>query len=129
MPAAKNSSNTASSLLSSPSSLPSPPSLPSPEALLDALVNARQRKIAAQNDEESLLDQLDQLVEAGEIDLTDPLSWNDWTISQRTRKTYRYPAHITEQRDALKAAEKLTVALGEAEVVITSFWEVRQPKP
>ena len=97
--------------------------------MLDALVHARQRKIAAQNDEEALLDQLDQLVEAGQLDLTDPLTWNDWTISQRSKKTYRYPAHITEQREALKAAEKLAVALGEAEVVITSFWEVRQPKP
>lgn len=98
------------------------------EVILDDLTDARALKIAAQNREESCLDELAALVETGELTTDEPLSWNDWTISQRTRKTYRYPAHVTEQREALKASEKLAIALGEAEVVITSFWEVRQPK-
>ena len=98
------------------------------EVILDDLTNARAQKIAAQSREESCLDELAALVEAGELETKEPLSWNDYTISQRTRKTYRYPTHISEQREALKAAEKLAIALGDAEVVITSFWEVRQPK-
>lgn len=67
-------------------------------------------------------------METGDLEIKEPLSWNDWTISQRSKKSYRYPAHIIEQREALKASERLSVALGEAEVIITSYWEVRQPK-
>ncbi len=98
------------------------------EVILDDLTEARACKIAAQDREERCLDELAALVEAGLLDLKEPLSWNDWTISQRSRKSYCYPDHISEQREALKAAEKLTIALGEAEVVVTSFFEIRQPK-
>jgi hypothetical protein len=43
----------------------------------------------------------------------------------RSRKSYTYPAHILEQREQLKASERLSLALGEATVTIKHFWEVR----
>jgi hypothetical protein len=66
-------------------------------------------------------------VETGQAD--EQIVWNDYKITRRIRKSYAYPEHITEQREAIKAAERLSVALGEATLTTTSFWEVRQPKP
>jgi len=53
------------------------------------------------------------------------MEWNDCKITRRSRKSYTYPDHILDQRQQLKAAEQLAVALGEAEVTIKQFWEVR----
>jgi len=62
-------------------------------------------------------------VEAGQAD--DQLTWNDCKITRRSRKSYTYPQHILEQREQLKASERLSLALGEASVTIKHFWEVR----
>lgn len=62
-------------------------------------------------------------MEEGEID--ERFTWNDFTISRAVRTSYAYPTHISEQRDALKQAEQLSVALGEATVKTTTFWTVR----
>ncbi|NBN87521.1 MAG: hypothetical protein EBV32_00275, partial [Proteobacteria bacterium] len=70
-----------------------------------------------------LLDLLDQLVEAGEAE--EQMEWDDCKITRRSRKSFVYPEHIVEQRQQLKAAEQLSVALGEAEVTIKHFWELR----
>jgi hypothetical protein len=72
---------------------------------------------------------LAQLVEEGQLSLEQPLSWNDWTITQKSRKSYTYPPHILEQRQQLKASERLSVALGEATLTVTTFVELRQPRP
>jgi hypothetical protein len=45
-----------------------------------------------------------------------------------TPTAQRHTLPRPDKREALKAAEKLTIALGEAEVVVTSFFEIRQPK-
>lgn len=127
MPAAKHSSTTACSLPSSPSSLLSSPSPFSLDDLLEELTAITREAKTLEARRQEILDALDQLVEDGEAD--DKLSWNDYTISRRTRTSYVYPDHITEQREQLKASEKLAVALGEAEVKLSTFWEVRQPKP
>ena len=66
-------------------------------------------------------------METGQAD--EQIVWNDYKISRRIRKSYAYPDYIAEQREAVKAAERLSVALGEATLTTTSFWEVRQPKP
>lgn len=100
---------------------------PSPETLLDELTELTVREKALQARRSEILDALDLLVEAGEA--AEEMVWNDFKITRRTRKSYSYPEYITEQREALKASERLSVALGEAEVKLTSFWEVRQPKP
>ncbi len=62
-------------------------------------------------------------MEAGEAE--EQLAWNDCKITRRSRKSYTYPAHILEQREQLKASERLSLALGEATVIIKHFWEVR----
>jgi hypothetical protein len=73
---------------------------------------------------ESLAD-LDALVDAGEVDPTEPLIWDDLKISSSSRKSYVYPEHIIQQQTDLKAAQELAVALGEAETKLTTFWTVR----
>ena len=113
---------------SSPSSGPAPSSLhsstqPSLEPLLDELTSLARREKEIQARRQELLDHLDQLVEAGEAE--DSLSWNDCKITRRSRKSYTYPQHILEQREQLKASERLSLALGEASVTIKHFWEIR----
>ena len=103
--------------------------LSSLEDILERLTRARENKLKPEAIEETCLDELAALVESGQITAEESLTWNDWTISQRRKKSYRYPAHISEQRDALKAAERLSVALGEAEVNTTTFWVLKQQKP
>jgi len=73
---------------------------------------------------EALAD-LDTLVDAGEVDPTEPLIWDDLKISSSTRKSYVYPDYILQQQTDLKAAQELAVALGEAETKLTTFWTVR----
>jgi hypothetical protein len=104
-----------SSLLSS-----TPPSL---DSLLEELTHLAQHEKEIQARRQELLDLLDQLVEAGEAE--ESLSWNDCKITRRTRKSYTYPPHILEQREQLKASERLSLALGEASVTIKHFWEIR----
>ncbi|MFZ9558699.1 MAG: hypothetical protein ACO27M_02620 [Vulcanococcus sp.] len=98
-------------------------SLPSLEPLLEELTNLAISEKAIQARRQELLDALDQLVEAGEAE--EQLTWNDCKITRRSRKSYTYPAHILEQREQLKASERLSLALGEATVTIKHFWEVR----
>ena len=124
---AKKPSNTASSLPSSPSSLPLPPLLLSLDTILEELTSLARDAKALEARRQTLLDALDQLVEDGTAE--QQLSWNDFTITRRTRNSYTYPADILKQREALKEAERISVALGEATLKTTTFWEVRQPKP
>lgn len=126
MPAVNKSLNTVSSLPSSQPSLPSQSLLPSLDSLLDELtaLTASAKEIEARRQE--LLDALDQLVQKGEAE--EALDWNDFKITRRSRSSYTYPQSITDQREQLKAAEKLAIALGEATQKITTFWEIRQPK-
>ena len=114
--------------ISSASSGPASSSLPSSaqpslEALLEELTSLAKREKEIQARRQELLDLLDQLVEAGEAE--DTLSWNDCKITRRSRKSYSYPPHILEQREQLKASERLSLALGEASVTIKHFWEIR----
>jgi hypothetical protein len=104
------------------SSLPSS-SLPSLEPLLEELTSLAASEKAIQARRQELLDLLDQLVEAGEAE--EQLTWNDCKITRRTRKSYTYPDYITEQREQLKASERLSLALGEASITLKHFWEVR----
>jgi hypothetical protein len=114
--------------ISSPSSGPASSSQPSStppslEPLLEELTNLAISEKAIQARRQELLDALDQLVEAGEAE--EQLAWNDCKITRRARKSVTYPAHILEQREQLKASERLSLALGEATVTIKHFWEVR----
>jgi hypothetical protein len=112
----------------SPSSGPALSSLlsstqPSLEPLLEELTSLARREKEIQARRQELLDLLDQLVETGEAE--ESLSWNDCKITRRSRKSITYPQHILEQREQLKASERLSLALGEASVTIKHFWEIR----
>ena len=114
--------------ISSASSGPASSSLlsstqPSLDPLLEELTHLARREKEIQARRQELLDLLDQLVEAGEAD--EQMVWNDCKITRRSRKSYTYPQHILEQREQLKASERLSLALGEASVTIKHFWEIR----
>jgi hypothetical protein len=103
----------------------SPSSLPTLDDVLERIALAK--TIAKEGDKllkEAMAD-LDALVDAGEVDPTEPLIWDDIKISSSTRKSYVYPDHILQQQTDLKAAQELAVALGEAETKLTTFWTVR----
>ncbi len=74
---------------------------------------------------QAALADLDTLVDAGEVNPDEPLLWNDYKLTSASRKSYAYPEHIIQQQTALKAAQELAVALGEAETKLTTFWTVR----
>jgi hypothetical protein len=119
-PAPATTSTSSSSLLPS-----SPSSLPTLDDVLERIALAK--TIAKEGDKllkEAMAD-LDALVDAGEVDPTEPLIWDDLKISSSTRKSYVYPDHILRQQTDLKAAQELAVALGEAETKLTTFWTVR----
>jgi len=103
----------------------SPSSLPTLDDVLERIALAK--SIAKEGEKilkEAMAD-LDALVDAGEVDPTEPLIWDDLKISSSTRKSYTYPDHILQQQTDLKAAQELAVALGEAETKLTTFWTVR----
>ena len=74
---------------------------------------------------QAALADLDTLVDAGEVNPDEPLLWNDFKLTSASRKSYTYPEHIIQQQTALKAAQELAVALGEAETKLTTYWTIR----
>lgn len=99
---------------------------PSLDSLLEELTHLTRREKEIQARRQELLDHLDQLVETGEAE--ESLTWNDCKISRRSRKSYTYPAHILEQREQLKASERLSLALGEATVKLTTYWTISEAR-
>ena len=99
---------------------------PSLEPLLEELTHLARREKEIQARRQELLDLLDQLVEAGEAE--ESLAWNDCKITRRSRKSYTYPAHILELREQLKASERLSLALGEATVKLTTYWTISEAR-
>ena len=97
---------------------------PSLEDTLNHLTTIDAQIRSLQQDRERCLDQLDQMVEAGEAE--PKLVWNDYKITRRTKKSYTYPAELIAQREALKSAEQLSVALGEATLKESTYWELRK---
>jgi hypothetical protein len=106
-------------------SSPSLSTLPSLEDTLNELTALARSEKTLQARRQELLDLLDQLVEAGEAE--EKMEWNDYKINRRSKKSYIYPESILEQREQLKSAERLSVAMGEAEIKISTYWEVRLP--
>jgi hypothetical protein len=119
----------ASTPATSPSSSFSLPSLPSSSPTLDDTLERITTAKAAIKEWESTLQQaltdLDSLVDAGEVNPDEPLTWNDFKLTSATRKSYTYPEHIQQQQAALKQAQELAVALGEAEAKLTTYWTIR----
>ena len=96
---------------------------PSLESQLDRYIELKRLEKEIQAELAEITGALDLLVEAGEA--AEEMEWNGYKITRRIRKSYVYPDYITKQRDQLKAAEKLSVALGEAKVKLTRFYEAR----
>jgi hypothetical protein len=94
------------------------------DATLDELTAIAASEKTLQARRQELLDALDQLVEAGQAE--EQMAWNDCKITRRIRKSYDYPEQIIQQRAAVKEAERLSVALGEATLKTSTFWEVRR---
>ena len=94
----------------------------------DTLERITAAKLAIKSWESSLqeaLADLDALVDAGEVNPDEPITYNDFKLTSSTRKSYTYPQHIQDQQAALKSAQELAVALGEAETKLTTFWTIR----
>ena len=117
---------TASPLSGPASSLQHSSTPPSLDSLLEELTLLAKREKEIQARRQELLDLLDQLVEAGEAE--ESLTWNDCKIARRTRKSYTYPAHILELREQLKASERLSLALGEATIKLTTYWTISEAR-
>jgi len=73
------------------SSLPSS-TQPSLDAKLETIIAINREIKALESKKQQELDELDQLVEAGQAE--ESLAWNDCKITRRSRKVVTYPAHI-----------------------------------
>ena len=98
-------------------------SLPSLDAIIEELITLQQDAKAIEARRKSLSQALDQLVEEGAAE--EQIAYGTYKLTRRERRSYTYPDYITEERDQLRAREQLSVALGEATLSVTTFWELR----
>jgi len=95
---------------------------------LNALIEVRQAMAWLKARDAFLLDRLDELVEAGEID-AGGFSHNDWTFSWSAgRKSWTYPAGVQK----LEAKTKEAKAAAQADNTATAstgepFWTINPP--
>jgi hypothetical protein len=80
--------------------------------------------------DEALLDRLNVLAEAGEVDMGG-FSHHDWAFTWSLgRKSWTYPAVVQILEAQAKAAKKASEADGSATSTTGSpFWTIRAPKP
>jgi hypothetical protein len=99
------------------------------DEVLDQLVQVRQAMAALKAQDEALLDRLDQLAEAGEVD-QGGFSHNDWAFSWSAgRKSWTYPAGVQGLEAQLKGAKKAAEADGSATAKTGEpFWTIKSPK-
>ena len=97
---------------------------------LDALIEVRQAIDWLKARDASLLDRLDELADAGEID-RGGFSHNDWRISWSAgRRSWTYPAGVQSLEAQTKAAKAASQADGSATAATgDSFWTLTPPKP
>jgi hypothetical protein len=102
----------------------------STDEVLDRLVTVRQAMARLKASDEALLDRLDQLAEAGEVD-QGGFSHNDWAFTWSAgRKSWTYPAGVMGLEAQVKAAKKASEADGTATAKVGEpFWTIRAPKP
>jgi len=102
----------------------------STDEVLDHLVTVRQAMARLKSTDDALLDRLDQLAEAGEVD-QGGFSHRDWQITWSPgRKSWTYPAGVMGLDAQAKAAKKASEADGSATAKVGEpFWTIRAPKP
>lgn len=96
------------------------------DAKLERLIELKKLVKAADEEMQIISDDLDRMVEEGQAE--EQMVWNDYKITRRTRKSYSYPQHILQQREELKASERLSVALGEATLKTTTYYTVSEAR-
>lgn len=107
---------------------PLPPSL---DGLLEELtqLSADEKRLKARREE--ILDLLDQLVQEGEAE--EQITWNDYKITRRQRISWVYSEAVTNLKQdldrQLKQAQEIDQFNGDAVRNVTTYWEVRQPRP
>ena len=96
---------------------------------LDALIEVRRAIDWLKARDASLLDRLDQLAEAGEVD-QGGFSHSDWAFSWSAgRRSWTYPAGVQGLEAQVKAAKKASEADGSAVATTGSpFWTIKPPK-
>jgi hypothetical protein len=99
------------------------------DEVLDQLVQVRQALACLKTQDEALLDRLDQLAEAGEVD-QGGFSHNDWAFSWSAgRKSWAYPAGVMALEAQAKAAKKAAEADGSATAKTGEpFWTIKSPR-
>jgi hypothetical protein len=98
------------------------------DEVLDQLVQVRQALAALKASDEALLDRLDQLAEAGEVD-QGGFTHNDHSFTWSAgRKSWTYPAGVQALEAQAKAAKKAAEADGSATATTgTPFWTIKPP--
>jgi len=99
------------------------------DQLLDYLIEVRTAMAHLKATDEALLDRLDQLAEAGEID-RGGFSHNDWAFSWSAgRRSWKYPAAVTGLEAQLKQAKRASEADGSATATTGApYWTIREPR-
>ena len=102
----------------------------SADQTLDALIEVRRAIDWLKARDASLLDRLDQLAEAGEVD-QGGFSHNDWSFSWSAgRRSWSYPAGVQGLEAQAKAAKKASEADGSATATTGNpFWTIKPPRP
>jgi hypothetical protein len=101
----------------------------STDEVLDHLVTVRQSMARLKATDDVLLDRLDQLAEAGEVD-QGGFSHQDYAFTWSAgRKSWTYPAGVMGLEAQAKAAKKASEADGSAVATTGSpFWTIKPPK-
>jgi len=102
----------------------------STDEVLDRLVLVRKALAGLKATDDALLDRLDQLAEAGEVD-QGGFSHQDYAFTWSAgRKSWTYPAGVMDLEAQVKAAKKASEADGSATAKVGEpFWTIRAPKP
>ena len=103
----------------------------STDEVLDRLTHLRAHKKDLEAQDALLLDRLDELAAAGEIDQSG-FTHDDWRFAHSDGKvSYSYPEPITQLEAQLKAAKEAAKADGTAVKVKgeKSFWTLTPPQP
>ena len=101
------------------------------DEVLNRITQMRRLKKHVESQETCLLERLDELAAAGEID-QGGFSHNDWSFAHSDGKaSYSYPEPITQLEAQLKAAKEAAKAAGTAVKVKgeKSFWTITPPQP
>jgi hypothetical protein len=100
------------------------------DELLDHLIEVRQAIAKLQAEDDAMLDRLDELAAAGEVD-QGGFTHNDYSFSWSAgRRSWAYPAGVKAMEAQAKAAKKAAEADGSATATTGApFWTIRAPKP